>query len=318
MWWWLIGAIAVVLLAIAGYWRFVSRDTISGPSAAGGDVPMDVAQSSGTPTSAGPTGRSAAPTRGGAVAAGSTSNDAPGKTGIKIDWTGASSVPCFLYDETGQKLLSPAGDFSAWRCEPGDHAPWDAAPRKYVLKVGVVGAEPVPITVTAGKVVHVEPRIGQIHLHWNGSNRVVWSLWDKDGQKALSPQGVLTVWDCEGGKTCTQDVGPGDYIVKMGAVAAEPVPVTVAAGKVTQVEPRIGQIRLHWNGSNRAVWHLWDKDGQKALSPQGVINAWDCEAGKTCTQDVGPGHYLVKIDALGYDPVKVSVAPSRVTEVRIP
>jgi len=317
MWPWLAGAMTVVLLAIAGYWRFLSRDAISGGSVAVVDASKEEPQPSGTPRSAGPRG-STAPTPRGAVSGGSTSNDPSGKTGIKVIWRGATSVPCFLYDETGQKLLSPSGVISSWRCEPGDAAPWDAAPRKYLLKVDAPGVDPVPFTVTAGKVVHVEPRIGQIHLHWSGSNRVLWFLWDKDGQKALSPQGVITAWDCDAGMTCTHDVGPGDYVIKVSAVAAEPVPITVSAGKVLQVEPRIGQIRLHWNGSNRVLWYLWDKDGHKALSPQGVITAWDCEAGKTCTQDVGPGNYLVKVDAVGYDPVKVSVAPSRVTEVRLP
>jgi hypothetical protein len=317
IWWWLVGAIAVVLLAIAGYWRFASRDVGSGGSAAVVDVPKDEAQPSSTPRGAVPTG-SLPVNPGGAASAGSTSADAAGKTGIKIIWRGANSVPCFLYDETGQKLLSPSGVISSWRCEPGDAAPWDAAPRKYVLKVDAPGVDPVPITVSAGKVVDVEPKVGQIHLHWTGSNRALWFLWDKDGQKPLSPEGVISAWDCESGKTCTQDVGPGDYVVKVAAVAADPVPIAVTAGRIVRVEPRIGQIRLHWNGSNRVLWYLWDKDGQKALSPEGVISAWDCEAGKPCTQDVGPGNYLVKVDAVGYDPVKVSVAPLRVTEVRIP
>jgi TIR domain len=315
MWPWLAGAIAVVLLAIAGYWRFVSRDAISGGSVAVVDAPE--VQSRGTPRFTGRTGATA-PTRGGAVSGSSTSNDSPGKTGIRIIWRGATSVPCFLYDETGQKLLSPSGVISSWRCEPGDAAPWDAAPRKYLLKVDAPGVDLVPITVTAGKVELVEPKIGQVHLHWSGSNKTLWFLWDKDGQKALSPTGVISAWDCEAGMTCKQDVGSGDYLIKVSAVAAEPVPIRVTAGKVLQVEPRIGQIRLHWNGSNTVRWYLWDKDGQKALSPQGVISAWDCEAGKTCTQDVGPGNYLVKVDAVGYEPVKVSVAPSRVTEVRLP
>jgi len=233
-WLWLAGATTVVLLAIAGYWRFVSRDAMSGGSVAV-DAPRDEAQPGGTPRSGGPRG-STAPTPRGAVPGGSIPNDPPGKTGIRVVWRGATSVPCFLYDETGQQLLSPAGVISSWRCEPGDVAPWDAAPRKYLLKVDAPGADPVPFTVTAGKVVHVEPRIGQIHLHWTGSNRTLWSLWDKDGQKALSPQGVINAWACEAGKTCTQDVGPGNYLVKVEAVGYDPVKVSVTASRVTEVK----------------------------------------------------------------------------------
>jgi hypothetical protein len=34
--------------------------------------------------------------------------------------------------------------------------------------------------------------------------------------------------------------------------------------------------------------------------------------------DLGPGNYLVKVGAVGYQPVKVTIAPFRITDVAIP
>jgi hypothetical protein len=87
---------------------------------------------------------------------------------------------------------------------------------------------------------------------------------------------------------------------------------------VLRVEPRVGQLRLHWNGSNDVAWYLLDHTGEKTLSPGGVINVWGCAAGKVCTQDLGPGNYLIKVGAAGYQPVEVTIAPFRITDVTIP
>jgi hypothetical protein len=97
-----------------------------------------------------------------------------------------------------------------------------------------------------------------------------------------------------------------------------PLPITVTKGQVQRIEPRLGQLRLHWNGSNRILWYLLDHTGEKTLSSVGVISAWDCESGAVCTRDLGPGSYMVKVDAAGYQPVKVTVTPFHITDVSIP
>ena len=230
-WPWILATIVVVLGAAAA-WRWTSSNgTAEGGAAV--RAPQDAAKSSEPLESAAPRG-SAAARPGPEVPAPSISDDAPGKTGIKIVWRGANDAPCYLYDATGQKLLSPAGEVWAWRCSASG-ALWDAAPGKYMLKVGAVAVDPIPIAVTAGKVVRVEPRLGQLRLHWNGSNRVLWYLLDKEGEKTLSPPGEVWAWDCEPGKTKTADVGPGDYVIKVNAVGYEPIKVRVAPFRVTEV-----------------------------------------------------------------------------------
>ncbi len=47
-----------------------------------------------------------------------------------------------------------------------------------------------------------------------------------------------------------------------------PLPITVTKGQVLRVEPRVGQLRLHWNGSNDVSWYLLDHTGEKTLSPE--------------------------------------------------
>ena len=88
-------------------------------------------------------------------------------------------MPCYLFDETGTKALSPESFVYAWQCSR-DMGLWDAAPGKYQIKFGEVAntMPPLPITVTRGQVLRVEPRVGQLRLHWNGSNDVDWYLLD--------------------------------------------------------------------------------------------------------------------------------------------
>ena len=42
------------------------------------------------------------------------------------------------------------------------------------------------------------------------------------------------------------------------------------------------------------------------------------KSGKVCARDLGPGNYLVKVGAAGYQPVKVTIAAFRITDVTIP
>jgi hypothetical protein len=115
------------------------------------------------------------------------------------------------------------------------------------------------------------------------------------------------------------DAAPGKYQVKFAEVANTMplLPITVTKSQVLRVEPQVGQLRLHWNGSNDVTWYLLDHTGEKTLSPEGFL-AWDCAAGKVCARDLGPGNYLVKVSAVGYQPVKVNISPFRITDITIP
>ena len=63
-----------------------------------------------------------------------------------------------------------------------------------------------------------------------------------------------------------------------------------------------------------AEHRLLDHTGEKRLSP----GHWNCASDTVCAQDLGPGNYLVTVDATGYQPVKVTIAPFRITDVAIP
>ncbi len=144
-------------------------------------------------------------------------------------------------------------------------------------------------------------------------------LYDETGTKPLSPESPVFAWQCSRDMGLW-DAAPGKYQIKFGGVAntMPPMAITVIRGQVLRVEPRVGQLRLHWNGSNQVSWYLLDPTGEKTLSPEGPVFAWSCEAGKVCAMDLGPGGYLVKVSAAGYQPVKVTIAPFRITDVTIP
>jgi hypothetical protein len=155
---------------------------------------------------------------------------------IQMVWPGAGAMPCFLYDETGTKPLSPVNPVFAWQCAK-DMGLWDAAPGKYQIKFGdgVAIIAPLTVVVNRGRVTRVEPPVGQLRLHWNGSNTVSWYLLDKTGEKTLSIVNPVFAWTCEAGTTCGQDVGAGDYLVKVAAPGYQPVKVTIAPFRVTDV-----------------------------------------------------------------------------------
>ena len=246
-WRWILGgALAIAGLALV-IWLSQSRETPSGEGTTAGNA------SSGSPSGSVPSATSSAgagstsppPATGASVGSGGPGGplQAPaiaaapaGKTGIQIVWRGTSSVPCYLFDESGTKALSPDYIVNAWRCSP-DMGLWDAAPGKYQVKFGSVAdtMPPLPITVTKGQVLRVEPRVGQLRLHWNGSNDVAWYLLDHTGEKTLSPDYIVTAWRCQAGKVCAQDLGPGDYLVKVGAAGYQPVKVTIAPFRITDV-----------------------------------------------------------------------------------
>jgi hypothetical protein len=240
-WRWILGgALAIAGLALVG-WFLLWRDMPPRESTTAGDA------SRGSPSGSVPPATSASPTPAAGQSVGSgepgASLQAPtiaaapaGKTGIQIVWRGASSVPCYLFDETGTKALSPEFIVNAWHCSP-DMSLWDAAPAKYQIKFGAVAdtMPPLPLTVTKGQVLRVEPRVGQLRLHWNGSNDVAWYLLDHTGEKTLSPDFIVNAWRCAAGKVCAQDLGPGSYLVKVGAVGYQPVKVTIAPFRITDV-----------------------------------------------------------------------------------
>jgi hypothetical protein len=240
---WIVGgALAIASLVLLGYWFSLSRKTPSGQSAAAGDS-LSAPPSANNPgaeisPAAGSTSTPpASPAAAGELSAPAVAPSSPGKTGIQVVWRGTTSVPCYLFDETGTKALSPP-EFSmyTWQCSR-DMGLWDAAPGKYQIKFGGVAdtMPPVPITVTKGQVLRVEPRVGQLRLHWNGSNRISWYLLDRTGQKTLSPASSMWDWDCEPGKVCIRDLGSGSYLVKVSAAGYQPVNVTIAPFHITDV-----------------------------------------------------------------------------------
>jgi hypothetical protein len=315
VWRWPLTVMAVILFAAVGYRQLTSR----------GEGQSNVAGAA-TSTDGGQSGDSSR--RGSAIvipptppaSAASTppaTAGQPPRTGIVVNWKGANRASCYLLDESGQKTLSPQGVLSAWSCEPDTPNVFDAAPGKYQIKVDAPLVPLVPITVTAQKLTQVEPQTGRVRFHWLGANNTRWYLMNKDGTKFISPEGVMWAWDADSQKTDIRDVGPGEYVVKVG-VPANLIPISVAAGKVVHVEPKIGQLRLRWNGSNLVSWFLLSKDGGTFLSPESPVWAWSCESGKTDTQDVSPGEYVVKVNAVGCKPMKVTVAPFKVTEISLP
>ena len=161
--------------------------------------------------------------------------------------------------------------------------------------------------------VKLDPGMTGITLHWNGANTVSWYLYDESGQKPWSSQGSFH-WISNPGASDTEDAAPGNYVVKLSTDLAmsidastfSPIKVAVQAGYTTHITPPVGRITLHWKGSNAVSWYLFDESGQKARSPQGSFR-WYCDPGKNSTQDVSPGTYMIKVDAVGYKPILVSV-----------
>ncbi|HEY1985901.1 MAG TPA: toll/interleukin-1 receptor domain-containing protein [Terracidiphilus sp.] len=220
---WIVGAaIAIAALFLIGYWFSRSRNTPSAQSTA-------AESTSTTPGSLASAGN-------GELSAPAMDPPPAGKTGIQVVWRGSTSVPCYLFDETGTKALSPESVVFAWQCAR-DQGLWDAAPGKYQIKFGEVAdtMPPMPITVTKGQVVRAEPPVGQLRLHWNGSNRIAWYLLDQTGQKTLSPASVVFAWACEAGAVCTRDLGPGSYLLKVDAAGYQPVKVTIKTFRITDV-----------------------------------------------------------------------------------
>jgi hypothetical protein len=233
------GALALAALIFIG-WFALSDGTPSNPNNASSEP--GASPDPGNPGARGASGPPATPASPGTGEPGTTLQAPPvkaspaGKTGIQVVWRGESRVPCYLFDETGTKALSPEASYNAWQCSR-DMGPWDAAPGKYQIKFGTVAGTmpPLSITVKRGEVLRVEPPVGQLRLHWNGTNRVLWYLLDHTGEKTLSPDLSYNAWACDAGKVCTQDLGPGRYLVKVGAAGYQPVKVTVAAFRVTDV-----------------------------------------------------------------------------------
>jgi hypothetical protein len=241
--WIVAAALAIAAVFFVGYWISVSRKSPSGQSNAADNTSSAHAVPSGsavgTSTAAGDSSATpplSASANGGELPPPASTPSPEGKTGIQVVWRGTTSVPCYLFDETGTKALSPEFIVNAWQCSR-ETGIWDAAPGKYQIKFGGVAdtMPPLPITVTRGQVLRVEPRVGQLRLHWNGSNRTNWYLLDQTGGKTLSPVSVIWAWDCEPGKISTADLGPGSYLVKVDAAGYQPVKVVIAPFRITDV-----------------------------------------------------------------------------------
>lgn len=160
-----------------------------------------------------------------------------------------------------------------------------------------------------------------ITLNWNGANTVSWYLYDESGQKPLSPHGPFR-WYCDPAKSDTEDVAPGDYVVKLQPdvdipiewSTFSPIKLSVKNGNTTQITPAVGRITMQWNGANIVSWYLYDQSGQKPLSPHGAFR-WYCDPGKSFTQDLYPGEYVVKLDVIGYQPIGVTIKPDQETKI---
>ena len=231
--WILGGTIAVATLAGAGYWlslRDTAPDGSPGPTSAADEVSR-TRQSKASGAARDSSGNGAP---GPQVEPAAVTKAPEGKTGIQVVWRGATRVPCHLFDETGTKALSPQ-DYRAWECRP-EMGLWDAAPGTYQIQFRGVATTmpPLPVTVRRGQVTRVEPPVGRLNLHWNGINRVNWYLLDHTGEKTLSPTGYQA-WECQPAQVCTRDLGPGTYLVKVTAIGYQPVRVTVAPFRITEV-----------------------------------------------------------------------------------
>jgi TIR domain len=149
---WLIGVVFATLMALAAYQTFgpgigtrPHRDAMGRDSTQATDA-QAASERDAAPAAAGVVGPQ------GDVGRPAPSTDAPGKTGVKVVWRGANSVPCYLYDAAGEKALSPESVVWAWHCEKNGPT-WDAGPGRYQLKIGGVAntIAPIPLTVTAGR-----------------------------------------------------------------------------------------------------------------------------------------------------------------------
>ena len=233
---WVIGAAVALIVAAFTYWTVTQRDPGSEERSAAASNPNQPTAPGNTQPAQSPEPSASSGGRpGAAVPPAPAVTPAPaGKTGIQIVWRGATSLPCFLYDETGTKVLSPVGVFP-WMCAK-DMGLWDAAPGKYQIKFGTNEGlfAPLAVAVNRGAVTRLEAPVGQLRLRWNGSNTVNWYVLDKTGEKTLTPTGVFP-WSCEAGKTCVQDIGPGDYMIKVDAVGYQLVKFTIAAFRITDV-----------------------------------------------------------------------------------
>ena len=241
-WRWILGGtIAIAAFVLVGYWYSLSRKTPSSESTVAGtnvspSTPVPAAVSDPAAASASTTPASPGSAGNGELPVPAIAPQPAGKTGIQVVWRGGTYVPCYLYDETGTKALSPDSVAYAWQCSR-DMGLWDAAPGKYQIKFGGVAdtMPPLPITVTRGQVQRVEPRLGQLRLHWNGTNQIAWYLLDQTGQKTLSEPSAAYAWTCQPGAVCNRDLGPGSYQIRVDAAGYQPVKVTIAPFRITDV-----------------------------------------------------------------------------------
>jgi hypothetical protein len=238
----LAGTIAIVLLAGATYWTSGWGST--SPASAGRDqsnqAPDSVSSSSPAPAASGADDRrnpstSSTAVPGALLQAPAIAAAAPGKTGLQVVWRGTTSIACYLYDPTGKEMLSPGWPLP-WTCSNTMEL-WDVAPGRYQVRFedGAETMAPLPVTVTRGRVTRIEPPVGQLRIHWNGSNWSRWYLMDKHATKTLSPDYNPLAWNCDTGATCLKDLGPGEYTVKMAAAGYQPVRVDIAAFRITDL-----------------------------------------------------------------------------------
>ena len=146
--------------------------------------------------------------------------------------------------------------------------------------------------------------VGQITVVWHGANHVRWKVLD-------SRKKVLRDSANSGNTTRSEDLSPGDYVFALDYPEYPPVPVTVRAGRVSEVTPVIGQVIIHWTGDNLLRWKLLD-------TRKTVVRDAAVASQKSRTEDVLPGEYVVATDYPEYPTYPVTVRAGQAVELTPP
>jgi hypothetical protein len=101
------------------------------------------------------------------------------------------------------------------------------------------------------------------------------------------------------------------YYLKIAAPGFErPIPINVAGGRTSEVQPAAGVIAFHWTGAASVLTEIWDWNQRNSLK------TISCGSGQVCNTDVAPGRYYLKIAAPGFEqPILVSVRTNETSVV---
>lgn len=212
---------------------------------------------------------------------------------ITLRWTGVNSTSWQVVDESkrGPPRYLAAG---AGVSETADFG----AGRYLVVLADKPEIGSLPATVIAGQATVVAPEVGQVTFHWTGATAILWQLLDEKSRAALrhaatGPGGSETV-----------DIGTGRYLLvipDMPEIA--PVPITVAAGRMSTVAPQVGRVTVEWRGAQSVAFKVIDAKRRHALRTL-YLNPSSSQ-----TTDMAPGHYLIVPQGTpDLKPIEVTVA----------